>query len=50
MQKWAERLLKKAETYERHHFLGHFQHLNGLQIASDLRDLAHKVIEKSIQK
>jgi hypothetical protein len=42
-QGFAERLLEKAKVYERHQRLGHFHHIDGIQTAAYLRDLAHKI-------
>lgn len=44
---FAERLLQKADVYERHQRLGHFHRINGLQTATDLRDFARQIKEKS---
>jgi hypothetical protein len=39
----ADNLLKKAEIFERHHHLGHFKYIDGLKMASELRDRARRL-------
>ena len=39
----ADRLIQKAEVYEKHVRLGHLRCVDGNQIAKDLRDLADRI-------
>ncbi len=40
---FADRLIKKAEVFEKHQRLGHLRHVDGHKIASDLRETAQKI-------
>ena len=40
---FADRLIKKAEVFEKHQRLGHLRHVDGHKIANDLRETAQKI-------